>query len=200
MAEALQPLQIFTVPFPGTYEIHALQGGPVVYFADGEEPQTLGKAPKARGGKLTTYTTEGRLHVLATDHAFVEVTRLETPDISAKKAADSRAAQPDPARKAAGETAAEPAQPPNAGEARNAARRQSRAKQSPAAKTNRPTTSEQEGAATGTDPARRASSTTRTPARKASKARSSNRLREPRAGDRKSTPGKRPTKKAKKKR
>ena len=205
MAEALQPLQILTIPFPGTYEVHAIQGGPVAVFEDGGDVENLSKnAPKARAGKLGQFTTEGRLHIVATDHAFVEVTRLETQDIKAKKAADSRAAQPEPARKAAGETAAEPSQPPNAGEARNASTKHSRAKQSPAAKTNRPTTSEIEGAATGTDPAKRASEpepgnpdAVESKGRTAPSGGASNRVKEPRAGDKKSKPGTRPTQKPK---
>lgn len=199
MAEALQPLQVLTIPFPGTYEVHSLQGGPVGVFEDGGEVQNLSKdAPKARAGKLGTFTTEGRLHVVATDHAFVEVTRLETPNISPKKAADSRQAIPDPARKAAGETAAEPSQPPNAGEARNASTKHSRAKQSPAAKTNRPTTSEIEAKASGTDPARRHSSS-KPKARAATSAKSRNALSETQAGDKKSKPGTKPTQKPKRK-
>lgn len=153
MAEELKAGATLELVHPGEYEIHALHGD-VVAWEDGEAPQILKSAPKARGGSVGTFKTEGRLNVQALTPALVAVTDLEAQRISAQKAASSAAAQPEPAKKAAGRTAAGPAQAPSAPKAQKARPSSAKAR---GAKTNKPATSQVEAKATGTDPAKRLS-------------------------------------------
>lgn len=139
MAETINAGGSTTIDHPGTYEIHVSSGDAVVW-ADGET-HDLKDAPKSRGGQVATVKTEGRLQVLAPDNQVtVEIIRQETPSINVTKAVDGAQAIPEIARKAAGENASEPSQPPNAGMAQNA--NPDANARAAGAITNRPTASE----------------------------------------------------------